>query len=187
LYVHQSYGPYLIGGDFNARIGDLADYIEGVDDLSERTITDYTRNSQGENLVDFLIKSNSCVLNGRCPGVDEYTVINSINMSVVDFAITAHETVTNWTKLDVLNIGAILETCGQTPIGNCKPDHSMILVEIDHWFTGEMIAKPHGQSDSNNKVTYNVTDIPGNFMNNEKAIHWIDQALQTLRDTQKEQ
>jgi hypothetical protein len=24
-------------------------------------------------------------------------------------------------------------------------------------------------------------------MNNEKAIHWIDQALQTLRDTQKEQ
>ena len=41
IYVHQADGPFMICGDFNARCGAEADYIEGVDDICERDIIDF--------------------------------------------------------------------------------------------------------------------------------------------------
>ena len=38
IYIYQTRGQFIICGDFNARCGGDADYIEGVDDVIERTI-----------------------------------------------------------------------------------------------------------------------------------------------------
>ena len=39
---YQDIAEFYICGDFNARYGDMADFIEGVDQLPERQITDLT-------------------------------------------------------------------------------------------------------------------------------------------------
>ena len=36
-------GSSLYGGDFNSRIGDTPDFIEGVDKIQERNVIDFTK------------------------------------------------------------------------------------------------------------------------------------------------
>lgn len=38
----------IICGDFNSRIGDMPDYIEGVDDVTDRNVVDYNKNAYGD-------------------------------------------------------------------------------------------------------------------------------------------
>ena len=61
IYMYQTQGQYTICGDFNARCGNEPDYIEGVDEIIERTIVDYKKNHYGDLLIDFLINCN-CVM-----------------------------------------------------------------------------------------------------------------------------
>ncbi len=52
-------------GDLNSRIGDMVDYIEGIDSISERHVIDFDINSYGDNLIEFPTNSSSCVVNSR--------------------------------------------------------------------------------------------------------------------------
>ncbi len=63
--MYQQLGVFYICGDFNSRIGCVQDYIEGVDQLPEREVFDFTRNQYGEKFEEVLISSNCCILNGR--------------------------------------------------------------------------------------------------------------------------
>ena len=69
-------------GDYNARSGDLQDYIEGVDDIGDRDIVDYTINKHGEIMCEFLLSSSCCILNGRNYTTNDFT---SKDCSVVDY------------------------------------------------------------------------------------------------------
>ncbi len=62
-------------GDFNSRIGDMADYIEGIDSISERHVVDFDINSYGDNLIEFHTDSSCCVVNGRNSICDDFTHI----------------------------------------------------------------------------------------------------------------
>ncbi len=64
-YLYQNMGPLYMCGDFNSRIGDMADYIEGIDSISERLVVDFDIKSYGDNLIEFLTDSSCCVVNGR--------------------------------------------------------------------------------------------------------------------------
>ena len=46
-------GPICMFGDFNSRCGNLIDFIEGVDELIEREVIDFTVNKYGHILIDF--------------------------------------------------------------------------------------------------------------------------------------
>ena len=48
FYRYKDIGIAYMCGDFNSRIGDLEDYIEGTDDVPPRNVTDYTKNKYGE-------------------------------------------------------------------------------------------------------------------------------------------
>lgn len=63
VYRYQSLGTVCMFGDFNSRCGDLKDYIEGVDNLTDRDIVDYQVNKYGHILLDLLISINFCILN----------------------------------------------------------------------------------------------------------------------------
>jgi hypothetical protein len=62
FYTYQNDRRIIIGGNFNSRIGDNDDFISGVDCLPKRSIVD---NTHGEKFIQFLIDSNTCMLNGR--------------------------------------------------------------------------------------------------------------------------
>ena len=56
---------FYICGDFNAHYGDMADFTEGVDQLPERQVLDFTLNGYSDLFIDFLINVNCCIVNGR--------------------------------------------------------------------------------------------------------------------------
>ena len=81
IYIYQDIGPYMICGDFNARCSNEPDYIEGVDDIVERHVVDYKKNSYGDLFIEFLINSSCVMLNGRCGTNSEFTSRSTIKRS----------------------------------------------------------------------------------------------------------
>ena len=95
----------LIGGDFNARVGNLQDFIEEDDDdidilnlpsnykidkyKKERSNQDQHKNSYGEKLIDLAISSKLKILNGRILGdlMGKYTYIGYNGISTVDYIL----------------------------------------------------------------------------------------------------
>ena len=109
VYRYQNDGELFICGDFNSRCGDMQDFIEGVDDIEYRKVLDYSINTYGHFLIDFLISSNMCMLNGRHNSLDEYTCISPVGSSVVDYCLVTHESLMSFhdfkvtTVIDLIN------------------------------------------------------------------------------------
>ena len=82
---------YCLCGDFNARISNFDDFIAGVDFIPDRHIVDFNYNKHGNDLVEFLINSNCCVLNGRNYTSNDFTFIWPQWASVVDYCIVPYE------------------------------------------------------------------------------------------------
>ncbi len=85
-------GPFYMCRDFNSRIRDMHDYIEGIGTISERHVVDFDINSYGDNLIEFLTDSSCYIVNGRNSICDDFTCIGSTSRSVVDYCITPHDT-----------------------------------------------------------------------------------------------
>lgn len=84
IYNYQNDGDIFICGDFNSRCGDLDDFIAGVDDVPRRNVVDFKTNLYGEILIDFLIDTNLCILNGRNCLSNDFTSVSVKGLSVVD-------------------------------------------------------------------------------------------------------
>ena len=87
VYQYQNEGNIYVCGDFNSRCGESSDYIEGVDDVIEREIIDYSSNHYGDLLLSFLIDCNLCMLNGRTNGKNDFTHVSHRGKSVVDYVL----------------------------------------------------------------------------------------------------
>ena len=83
VYQYQKCGKIIICGDFNSRIGEESDYIEGVDNIPIRQVIDTTSNKYGDHLLDFLVDCNMCIVNGRV-GSNDFTHVSHRGCSVVD-------------------------------------------------------------------------------------------------------
>ena len=68
---YGSLGSRVICGDFNARLGEAGDEVDGI---PRRKIIDMVKNSQGDGFVDFLRSTDMCVVNGR-KGRDAFTCV----------------------------------------------------------------------------------------------------------------
>ena len=73
--MYQNIGKMYIVGDFNSRCSDISDFIEGVDDVTPREVINYSSNTNGDLLIDFLVDCNLCMLNGR-KGKQDFTCIS---------------------------------------------------------------------------------------------------------------
>ncbi len=130
-------GPLYMCRDFNSRIGDMADYIEGIDSISERHVVYFDINSYGGNLIEFLTDSNCCVVNGRNSICDDFTCIGSTGRSVVDYCITPHETLGPFSVFSVIIITKVMDAVGLTV--DKPPDHSIIMWHFDIGYSDEPV------------------------------------------------
>ncbi len=86
IYDNIDCDAVCIMGDLNARVGDKADFIEGIDDITPRRVLDNVSNKHGDALLEFLLSSKMCLLNGRVtPEYDNYTSISTKGSAVVDY------------------------------------------------------------------------------------------------------
>ena len=54
VYCNQTIGNIVICGDFNSRCGYYSDFIEGVDEISPRSVIDVNENYNGDLFINFL-------------------------------------------------------------------------------------------------------------------------------------
>ena len=131
----QDKGEILICGDFNARIGSLNDMSDVTQTrlyLPQRQIIDYTTNSHGKQLIDFLRDCNMVTLNGRFSSdKDNFTVISSVGKSVVDYAIVQADHFQNYSNFQVKTVLEILEYYS-IPSDSPMPDHSLVCWECTY-------------------------------------------------------
>lgn len=130
LYCRDMF--FFICGDFNARCGDLEDFIPGVDSIPERNVVDYYVNKEGESLCEFL-DTNCCILNGRNFIVNDYTFVGPQGMSVVDYCIIPYEALDHVNNFKVslekdLFTSAKLLGCIDPSVSH--PDHSLLTWDI---------------------------------------------------------
>ncbi len=70
----------------------MADYIDGIDSISDRYVADSDISNYGDNLIEFLTDSSCCVVYSRTSICDDFTHIGSTGRSVYDYYITPHDT-----------------------------------------------------------------------------------------------
>ena len=86
MYSVENTDHFIICGDLNSRIGNGADTVPYLDNISERNVVDYSKNNNGESLLEFLIIAKFCVVNGRIlPENNCFTNVSYKGKSVVDY------------------------------------------------------------------------------------------------------
>ena len=163
----------MLCGDFNARCGSDADYIEGVDDIEPRSIVDYRKNSYCDIFIDFLINRNCIVLNGPGKGSNDYTAISSTSkgVAVVDYAIVHQDLLPLYDNLCVIRASELFDQTGLVGCFDTEhsiPDHSLLYWNVasqNHSFTD------YGENDNNSySIKYDVANMPDDFMCDESCM-----------------
>ena len=179
---YQNEGLLCISGDFNARCGESADFIEGIDEVPLRNFTDYTENSHGDSLIKFLQDSNMCMLNGRIGDKGQYTCVSSKGKSVVDYACVPYEQLHYWDNFKCVLMSEVIDQHQIHPPVSI-PDHSILTCNV---------LLPTGQKtdiDSSlpDRKVFNITNIPQTFMNqtNESVASKILSIEQKIKDTEE--
>ena len=129
VHVYCKDKQFFICGDFNSRVGDLEDFIPGVDSLPERNVVDFHINKEGEQLCDFLINTDCCILNGRNNIKNDYTFVGPQGSSVVDYCIIPYESLDNFVDFKVTLEKDLYNKCnllGAIDPGTSHPDHSLL-------------------------------------------------------------
>ncbi|CAG2219168.1 unnamed protein product [Mytilus edulis] len=175
--------PFYICGDFNSRIGDMEDYIPGVDNLPEREVIDFKANSYGEIFCEFLSNVNCCVLNGRNHISNDYTYVSTRGSSVVDFCITPFENINSFKKFEVIRASDLANKSLTTGSIEPKyiPDHSVLCWEFETAIcenTNKQSVNIH--DNRSNHIVYNVKNIPDTWMNDENSINLINSCIANI-------
>ena len=180
IYMYQDSGPYIICGDFNARCGNDSDFIEGVDEVPERETVDFRKNSYGEIFLDFLIKSNCAMLNGRCNSKVEFTSVSTKGLAVVDYVIVSHDLLHACDEIKTISAADLFMQAGLVGFADMKhniSDHSLLCWNFNLNICCE---EPSNEVNEPISVTkYDVTNIPVDFMCDG---HTVDQ-MSRLIDT----
>ena len=172
----------IICGDFNARLGNLNDAINSVDDILPRIVIDNTKNNHGESLQEFLHESRMCVLNGRLyPLNDGFTSSSTKGAAVVDYIICPQDNLQNCEYFDVkLCSDVVFQNNLQSLIGErCKiPDHAILTAVYNLSFydriNNDVNAHININANVNNEQVYDVmrtkhkvNKLPTDFMKSE--------------------
>ena len=124
VYAFQNEGTLFVCGDFNSRVGDDSDYIEGVDDVRPRKVLDFTSNANGDLLIDFLVDCGLCMINGRV-GINNYTHVSHRGKSVVDYVLVPYEQLLNIEDFEICLLSEMIEKL-EMQGNNRIPDHSLL-------------------------------------------------------------
>ena len=133
LYMYASEIPYIIAGDFNARIGTRDDLPMGHSfTIPERKCID-EKLKDSDSLIQFTKDSNSCIVNGRLnEDEDNWTFVSNRGNSVVDYMIVAVEDYSRVKKFRVIPTTRAMKESGVLSSSSTKwPDHSLLQMEFE--------------------------------------------------------
>ncbi len=188
IYKYQDNGQYFICGDLNSRIGKMKDFIPGEDDVEERDVIDCETNRYGKLLYDFLISSETSILNGRNFISNDFTSVSQKGLAVVDYVIVPQDELKHCTGTEIFrarNLYDIADTYLHVSI----PDHSLLKWNMNitaqmHTPNNDSKPMPHMQS----KVIYDLGELLGaNFMMNADVREKLKQVIQDIENQQAEQ
>ena len=184
VYSYQNEGRVYICGDFNSRVGDASEFIEGVDDVTPREIIDHSSNVNGDLFIDFLVDSGMCMVNGRV-GLNDFTHVSHRGKSVVDYVCVPYEQLSFVTDFQVhlmSDIIGVLNCPGVTKI----PDHSVLT-----WTAVSCSKRTEARNNDSSRKSqvYNTCNVPETFLNDDSsfdrvvaAIEKIERDLELLHD-----
>ena len=198
IYDNANKDFILMGGDYNARLGNKLDYIPSVDDLPTRIVVDTISNDQGVSLANFCIQTNTCVVNGRvCPLQDGFTSVSHRGKAVVDYFVTRHDDLKFVDDFKVLSLGDIIDEHNLVGIGdNNGSDHNILMCRVnvnsidediclssehaDTVETSQTINHASQQSSTPPPTRYKKGNFPDTFMNTEKTIQECGQLIDDM-------
>ena len=130
VYSNSECDMVFFVGDVNARVGNLTDYIDGIDDVPSRKFLDLQKNSHGDAFIDLLLESKMCVLNGRITAdLDNFTSVSTKGSSVVDYIAINHNAIT---KCKQFKVHLAREAMSNANVYHNKiPDHSVLELVFD--------------------------------------------------------
>jgi hypothetical protein len=187
VYTYQNDGVVYMCGDFNSRPGDKSDYIVGVDDVPERHVVDHIANSYGEQLIDFLIDCNFCMLNGRVGNNNDYTYVSVNGRSTVDYVLVPHEQLQQTTDFAVRRMSDLI-SAGRARVPDKLPDHSLLEWTVDLSGFGVQVTSGHGHSEGGvstqcpSTTRFNTKNIPGDFLSSTELLQSVTDTIQHIED-----
>ncbi len=191
VYSYNNSGSFFICGDLNSRLGDRLDFTEGVDDVAEREVLDFTRNRHGEYLADFLISSSCCVLNGRDNVKNDFTSFNTAGQSVVDYCAVPAEALECFTEfrvlrpLDLINAAGVL---GRLQSLRGLPDHALLCWKMN-WSVTWLTAPVTGVTAEvvSTYKRYELSSVPDDFLMSEDSKRQIRQVALNIQRRETDQ
>ena len=176
--------PFYLCGDLNSRIGNMDDFIPGVDFLPERDVIDFKANSYGEIFCEFLSNVNCCVLNGRNGTSNDFTFVSTRGSSVVDYCVVPYECLKNFTNFQVIRASVLFNQSVATGSSDPKyiPDHSVLCWEMESALCESVNNEKSSYSicDTSNQFIYNVKNIPDNWMKDESVRNLINLCISNI-------
>ena len=194
-YENAHLDSIIVCGDLNSRIADKEDFLMGIDDIPARKSMDEVSNQHGISLLEFLLESKTCILNGRVtPELDDFTCVSTRGRSVVDYFIVPHNFLQYCVSCkvslsnDVIEANDLLYLIGRK---SRAPDHSLLELVIDVDISRLLRAEISNASpsDVHAKKNFNRKLIPRNFMSSEnelQALSDVNNAFEMCRDQQCE-
>ena len=179
IYAYQNDGLIFVCGDFNGRCGSLEDFISGVDFLQERNVIDFKTNFYGELLIDFLVNTNMCMLNGRNFECNDYTSISVKGLAVVDYCLVSHDTLDRFSKFNVLRTSSIINNTGNLHnfASGSVPDHSILSWYID---IDNIVPVCERNDWEIEKDKFYLDSVPSLFMSDEQTLLVLSQTINRL-------
>ena len=202
MYIYNDVDAIFLMGDLNARIANMMDGDQTMDEIPDRCENiDEKINGHGRGLIDFLIDSKCCVLNGRIsPEKSNHYTFHSVRgLSMVDYFITPHDTVplcNDFCIESCTNIVNKLHIEDLVTPGSRLPDHSLLTMNVLlSYRVLEGLEVDNNKSDVNtelpqyNKRKYRVRNIPVDFLGSENVCQALLQIIDNIecnRETQNE-
>ena len=184
VYNFQSLGKLFICGDLNSRCGAEDDFIVVVDDIVQRNIIDYKTNNYGQILIEFLINSNMCILNGRTTVTNDFTSVSSNGTWVVDNCIVNHEDLSMFQNFQVLRVNDMLNASGavgRSFFPTSLPDHSCFFWHISAECFGTTASEVH-EREAEHEVSYryDTSPVPELFLGEGAKVDEISRVITEL-------
>jgi len=171
IFMYQNNCQFTICGDFNSRVGNLCDFIEGIDHIQDREVIDHKINSYGDMLIELLVSSNCCMVNGR-KGQNDFTSVSVKGKAVVDYCISSHEGIENISDFSVTGAKDVFENAGclgvYDPTVCCIPDHSLLSWNITTKRSLNSTSNKENSQWNCKHIIYN-RKLPEDFCHNVKS------------------
>ena len=194
IYKYQGQGILFVCGDFNSRCGDLDDFIRGIDKVCEREIIDFSLNKYGKILIDFLINTNMCILNGRSNCNNDFTSVSTNGHAVVDYCFVNHVDLNHFSNFSVTRASELLNKTGDVNVlASTKiPDHSLLKWNIDvssvcHSETADVIIQDPCYTVSEENVRFDLANIPENFLIDDLTLSCVNDTITKLESSMRTQ